>query len=167
LHIWLGQEHFAGLLAQEKLTVNFFVWAGCCMHKELNVVKGGNVCMQAWWGDNNIEGPILLMNCDNAAATLGDPDSASASCTIKVSQCGAVKALSLAGAVFRHKDDKRGQQDSLQFFLKANLGHFSPWPDTSNVHYQSNCDAACKWLVHHKMYITYLELIMDKKETCT
>ncbi|KIK91178.1 hypothetical protein PAXRUDRAFT_150079 [Paxillus rubicundulus Ve08.2h10] len=93
--------------------------------------------------------------------------SLAASRTVKVSQRGAVKALSLAGAVFRHKDDKKGQQDSLQFFLEANLRYFCPWPDTSNIRYQSNCDAACEWLVHREMYITYLELVMDKKETRT
>ncbi|KAF9233214.1 hypothetical protein BU15DRAFT_54211 [Melanogaster broomeanus] len=172
LHIQLGKERFASLSDEEKDAVDFFVWAGCCMHKELNAVKGGNARMQAWWGVNGMEGPILLMNRDNVAAVaslVGDPDLASlaASRTVKVSQRGAVKALSLAGAVFRHKDDKKGQQDSLRFFLEANLGYFCPWPDTSNIRYQSNCDAACEWLVHREMYITYLELVMDKKETRT
>ncbi|KIK78092.1 hypothetical protein PAXRUDRAFT_164931, partial [Paxillus rubicundulus Ve08.2h10] len=166
LHIWLGKECFASLSSKERDAIDFFVWAGCCMHKELNVVKGGNACMQAWWGIRNIKGPILLMNCDNAAvAVSGGPNSAMASCTVSVSQCGAVKALSLAGAIFCHKDDKKDQQDLSCFFLEANFGYFSPWPDTSNVQYQSHCDAACEWLVHHEMYVTYLELIMDKKDT--
>jgi hypothetical protein len=59
-------------------SVDFFVWAGCCMHKDLNAVKGGNTCMQAWWGHNGVDGLVLLMNHDNTAAASGGPSTAQA-----------------------------------------------------------------------------------------
>jgi hypothetical protein len=65
-----GQKQFETLSEVEKRSVNLFLWAGCCMHKELNSVKGGNVRMMAWWGENEVIGPIKLMNRDNAAAAI-------------------------------------------------------------------------------------------------
>jgi hypothetical protein len=59
-------------------SVDFFVWAGCCMHKDLNAVKGGNTHMQAWWRHNGVDGLVLLMNHDNAAAASGGPSTAQA-----------------------------------------------------------------------------------------
>lgn len=154
------------LTTAEQESVDFFIWAGCCIHKDLNAVKGGNTWLQAWWALNEIDGPALLMNHDNAAAALGGPSTVQAH-VVHVSQGGAAKALALAGSVFHHKDDKKGQQDSLQFFLEAQLGYFSSWPDTSNTHYHSNCDGAGEWIVHEDLYIVYLQIIMDRKDTCT
>jgi hypothetical protein len=39
LLICIRQEHFNSLTQSEKDDINFFVWAGCCMHKELNVLQ--------------------------------------------------------------------------------------------------------------------------------
>jgi len=36
----LGWRQFETLSEDEKRTVDLFLWAGCCMHKELNSVKG-------------------------------------------------------------------------------------------------------------------------------
>ncbi|KAG1864739.1 hypothetical protein DFJ58DRAFT_724711 [Suillus subalutaceus] len=163
LHIKIGQEQFSALTLPEKESVDFFVWAGYCMHKDLNAVKGGNTCMQAWWGRNGVDGLVLLMNRDNAAAASGGPSTAQAR-AVHVSQGGAAKALALAGSVFRHKDNKKGQQDSLRFFLEAQLSYFSPWPDTSNTRYHSNCDGASEWLIHENLYVVYLKIIMDRKD---
>ena len=33
---------------------------GCCMHKELNSVKGGNSFMMVWWVEAGATGPVLL-----------------------------------------------------------------------------------------------------------
>ena len=110
------------------------------MHKELNAVKGGNSRMHAWWGKNGIEGPVLLMNKDNAAAT----SDKSKDRAVSVSTGGGHKVLDLAGAVFRYKDDKKGQQDSLRYYLEADLGFRIQWPDMSNMCYHSHGDAALK-----------------------
>ncbi|KAI0685453.1 hypothetical protein C8T65DRAFT_517498, partial [Cerioporus squamosus] len=36
-----GEVQFSALPATEKWVTDLFIWAGCCMHKELNTVKGG------------------------------------------------------------------------------------------------------------------------------
>ncbi|KAG1722317.1 hypothetical protein EDB19DRAFT_1835071 [Suillus lakei] len=167
LHVHVREQHFAALTDAEKEAVDFFVWAGCCMHKELNAAKGGNAHMTAWCVKNEIEGPILLMNKDNAATAASGGNTATVSRTVQVSGHGAVKALDLTGGVFRHKDNKKGQQDAFRYHMEDQLGYFSAWPDTSNTHYQSNCDGASQWLVHQPLFIPYLELMLHRKESHT
>lgn len=73
--------------------------------------------MMAWWGENKVVGPVKLMNRDNtAAATAGG-----SACTwaAEVSQGGAVKLTSLAGALLNHKDDKKGQHDTYRFYMES------------------------------------------------
>ncbi|KIJ12215.1 hypothetical protein PAXINDRAFT_83254, partial [Paxillus involutus ATCC 200175] len=164
LHHQIGVERFNLLSPAEQAATDFFVWAGCCMHKELNAVKGGNTAMTAWWQENGIEPPIVLMNKDNAAAAVSGSSEVTKR-ALQVSGRGAVKALDLTGSVFRHKDDKKGQQDSLRYFLEVQLGYFLPWPDTSNTQYQSHCNGASAWLVYGPLYSPYLKIIRDRKDT--
>jgi hypothetical protein len=77
---------------------------------------------------------------------------------------GAQKVLELAGAVFRHKDDKKRQQDLLCYYFEVELGYKIQWPDTSNTRYHSHGDATCKYLVNDTLYLTFLELIPLKKK---
>jgi hypothetical protein len=160
-----GCRKFETLSDEEKRSVDLFLWAGCCMHKELNSVKGGNTRMMAWWTENKVVGPIKLMNRDNAAA-------ASAGGTVgtraaEVSQGGAVKLTSLAGALFNHKDDKKGQHDTYRFYMEAAFGYIISFPDTSNTRYQTHCLAAVEIMVHLEIYIQFLLLIKDKKDSRT
>jgi len=68
----LGEDRPATLTLKEWHYVSLFIWGGCCMHKEMNSVKGGNAWMMAWWSENNLEGLMKLYNWDNSsAATLG------------------------------------------------------------------------------------------------
>ncbi|KIJ53850.1 hypothetical protein M422DRAFT_242112 [Sphaerobolus stellatus SS14] len=83
------------------------------MHKELNTVKGGYSEVAKYWERNGIDGPIALPNKDAAVAVAGGVEPA------KPIQGGAVKAMSLAGAVFNHKDDKKGEKDSIRYTLSA------------------------------------------------
>ncbi|KAG1818074.1 uncharacterized protein BJ212DRAFT_1298923 [Suillus subaureus] len=161
-----GEKEFASLSSAEKEAVDFFVWAGCCMHKELNVAKGGNTRMQAWWEQNGVDSPVLLMNKDNAAAASAG-SSVAKDQAVQVSTGGGQKTLDLAGSVFYHKDDKKGQHYSLQYYLETELGFTSQWPDTSNTCYHSHGDAACKYLVHKSWYMQFLEIILFKKESWT
>ncbi|KAF9231631.1 hypothetical protein BU15DRAFT_68173 [Melanogaster broomeanus] len=162
----IGVENFSLLSQDEKDATDFFIWGGCCMHKELNAVKGADVAMTAWWQANGIEPPILLMNHDNTA-TASSGSSTATSHAIHVSKRGAVKALDLTGFVFRNTNDKKGQQDAFRYYLEAQLGYFLPWPDTSNTRYQSHCDGASMWLVYRPLYIAYLEIIRDRKDSRT
>ncbi|KAI0718169.1 hypothetical protein C8T65DRAFT_639222 [Cerioporus squamosus] len=162
----LGEEEYRRLSAEEKAEVDLFVRGGCCMHKELNAVKGGYARMSAFWEKTGLQPPILLMNRDNEAASSSkDPgtrrQASSRSCG------GAIKLVELAGAIFRHKDDKKGQQDSWRWYAESVLGRLTTFPDTSNTRFGSYAEAAAELIHHRDLYIQYLEFIRDKKESCS
>ena len=135
--IELGKAAFELLSADEKHILKLFIWAGCGCHKDLNTVRGGNSRMMAWWGENNIPGPVLLANRDNAAAL---KDYAPESDTVTAAQeqalervtCGGVKAAKLAGDIFNNKNDKKGHHDTFHWWWKANVQENLTFPDTSN-----------------------------------
>ena len=116
--ILLGEDKYAEMSEEEWHDLDFFVWTGCGCHKNLNSVSGGNTSMMAWWAENNITPPILLANRDNAAV-LNNLDSLdnltpAEQHALESTTRGGVKAASLAGAIFNHKDDKKGQQDTFK-----------------------------------------------------
>ena len=71
--IELGEKAFAGLSVKERQGIDFLIWAGCCMHKEMNSVKGSYAAMAAWWLEMDLPGPIKLMNKANATAANAGP----------------------------------------------------------------------------------------------
>lgn len=102
----VGTDVFKSLSPEEQRETDLFIWAGCCMHKELNAVKGGNAAMLASYVGH--QAPIRLMNKDNkAAADAGT--SAAKTRAESVSEGGGVKLTSLAGMLFHHKDKKKGE----------------------------------------------------------
>ncbi|KAL5532111.1 hypothetical protein ACEPAF_5675 [Sanghuangporus sanghuang] len=62
----LYSEAFKCLSNSEKQKLNLWVWTGCCMHKDLNAVKGGEAAMRAKWAKLGVT-PVPLPNKDNAA----------------------------------------------------------------------------------------------------
>ena len=112
----LGEAEFAILDDSQKKDIDLLIWAGCCMHKEMNAFKGGCTHMSRWWEENGISGPIKMYNRDNAAAADLGAGTTAAKRAEKHTQGGAIKVSSLAGAVFHHKDRKCGQQDTLRYF---------------------------------------------------
>jgi hypothetical protein len=44
----IGADAYSQLEKTERQRVDFFVWTGCAMHKDLNCVKGGNESMMEW-----------------------------------------------------------------------------------------------------------------------
>jgi hypothetical protein len=164
----LGTEVLNSLPPEEKRSVELFFWAGCSMHKELNSVKGGNTAMMNWWAKNSITPPVLLANKDNdATIQLTEIVNASAVAVqraLETSTRGGVKAANLAGAIFNHKDDKKGQQDIHRlFFMQFKGGVMRKFPDTSNTRYHSHCDAATELLKFLEFYIEFLEFIRLNK----
>ncbi|KIJ42100.1 hypothetical protein M422DRAFT_171470 [Sphaerobolus stellatus SS14] len=156
-----GEQEFQKLSPAEKETVGFFAWVGCCMHKELNTVKGGYSAMEKFWKIHNILGLVNLPNKDAAAAISGGVE------PVKAVQGGAVKTTTLAGAIFNHRDDKKGEQDSLRCAFEAAFGFPLNFPDTSNTRYQSHCEAAAELIVNLPFYRQYLLLMKDRKESRT
>jgi hypothetical protein len=106
-----GKKAWESLTDAERHEIQLFIWAGCCMHKEMNSVKGGARALAEYWEKSGTEGPIKLMNRDNAAAAATGP-SAAQTCALEVSSGGAVRLTLLVGMMLHHKDDKKGQQDS-------------------------------------------------------
>ncbi|KAF8193696.1 hypothetical protein BJ912DRAFT_1091697 [Pholiota molesta] len=159
----IGETAFSSMSEEEQQAADLFIWAGCCMHKELNAVKGGDAAMRKFWISEDLTPPIQLMNKDNDAAATAGPSSARDR-AIAVSIGGASKLTSLAGAIFNHKDEKKGQGDTFRIFFENALGYLISFPDTSNTRYQSHCEASAALLLHLSLYTKFLEQVRDKKE---
>ncbi|KAG2066788.1 hypothetical protein BDR04DRAFT_1029100, partial [Suillus decipiens] len=144
----VGNRIVDGLPDDEQRAAEFLVQAGCCMHKDLNSVKGRNTAMMDSWELNGFEHPMLLANKDNSA-TLQQPSETVTEVQLRaleVSGQGGIKTCSLAGAIFNNKDNKKEQQDMHHFYFEQIKGILSTFPDTSNTCYQSYCKAAAELL---------------------
>ncbi|KAE9399836.1 hypothetical protein BT96DRAFT_993635 [Gymnopus androsaceus JB14] len=71
----LGQEAFDMLNPEEKKNIDFLLWAGCCMHKDMTTFKGGVFALKEYWKLQRVA-LIKLYNRDNAAAVDLAPDTA-------------------------------------------------------------------------------------------
>ncbi|KAJ7433147.1 hypothetical protein B0H11DRAFT_1759292 [Mycena galericulata] len=159
----IGEAEFEKLTLEEKENVDLFIWGGCCMHKHLNVFKGSVFAMQKWWGDNNLPGPLKMYNRDNAAAvSLGEGTGAATRAEDRTIG-GAIKVSSLAGAIFRHKDRKRGQQDTLRYFWDHETGFNICFPDTSNTRFQSHAGACEIIVVYMELILQFLVYVRENK----
>lgn len=162
-----GEEEFSKLSDEEKRHLEFFIWVGCGCHKELNTMKCGNVAMMLFWDEHGLAGPILLANRDNAAVINNIKDLESLSPAeqraLDVTIRGAVKAASIAGYMFNHKDDKKGQQDTYKWWFEK-CGIKLNFPDTSSTRYQSYCEAASVLIEHLQRFLEFLLFVRDKKE---
>ncbi|KAI0026605.1 hypothetical protein K488DRAFT_65765, partial [Vararia minispora EC-137] len=173
LCIRMGQKVVDAMTAEERTHIDLLVWAGCAMHKEQNSVKGGAAAMKAFWASlQDSSGPVLLPNRDNAAtvaasqSTSGVPTKQSAAATRAegVSDSGGVKLTTLAGLIFNHHDDKKGQQRNFRIFFEHALGYSVSFPHTSNNRFGTHCQAASLLLLHLPLFLQFLELIRDKKD---
>ncbi|KDN38969.1 hypothetical protein RSAG8_09126, partial [Rhizoctonia solani AG-8 WAC10335] len=144
----MGEVEFQKLNPDEQFEVDFLAWSGCCMHKELNAVKGGVTAMTHAWKERNLIPPCAFPNKFEAATVSLLKEEKGAR--------GAVKLASLAGALFNNKDDKKGYQNTVDFFFEKTFGYSNRFPDTSNTRYGSYCDAAVELLLHRKEYLELL-----------
>ncbi|EPQ56563.1 hypothetical protein GLOTRDRAFT_40296 [Gloeophyllum trabeum ATCC 11539] len=165
----IGSEVYEALPEAQKRELNLFIWVGCCMHKEMNSVKGGNTAMTGWWAAHGILGPILLPNKFNTAnlAHLSNPSDStepSEKRALNGSMFGGVKVAALAGLLFNHKDNKKGLQDTYVLWFRKILGISHYFPDTSNTRFQSHCAAAIVLILYLKEHIQFLEMVRDAKK---
>ncbi|KDN39968.1 hypothetical protein RSAG8_08417, partial [Rhizoctonia solani AG-8 WAC10335] len=159
LALTLGEEAFSQLSGDEKESVMFFAWSGCCMHKELNSVKGGVASMQAEWENTGLKPPIELAN--KQEIELGGRTTRNSS----RASGGAIKLTILAGLMFNHRDDKRGHQDTYRYWFEHILGYLPTFPDTSSTRYGSYCDAAAELLVNRDNYLQFLSRVSTARGT--
>ena len=78
---------------------------------------------------------------------------------------GGVKTTQVAGAIFNHKDDKKGHHDIFRWWWYENVGTQFTFPDTSNTRFQSHCDAAAVLLLHLPCFIEFLTSLRDNKQS--
>ena len=164
----VGKQVLEKLPEDEQRKLTSFIRTGCCMHKDLNCVKGGDKAMQEMWKTFNKTPPILLANKDNAAVlahrsgTL-DPSTAEIRAE-EVSKRGGSHVTTLGGMICRNKAKKKGQQDTYEFYKEVNVGHRVPYPDVSNTRYGSHGEAACTIISFHNHFLQFMELVRDGKQ---
>ncbi|KAI0029650.1 hypothetical protein K488DRAFT_34697, partial [Vararia minispora EC-137] len=160
----LGKVVVDAMTPEERTRLELLVWAGCAMHKEQNAVKGGNERMQAFWETvkNQTNGPVPLLNRDKKAST-----AAGHAPSVSSDEAGGVKLTTLAGNIFNHHDDKKGQQRNYHIFFEHAIGYPVPFPETTQNRFQTHCTAATTLLLHLPYFIQFLELIRDKKDNMT
>ena len=123
----LGKEAFDNLSDEENQIFRLFIWAGCGCHKDLNTVQGGYLAMLQWWNENESEEivrPVLLANHDYdpvvqeraAVLDLGNVPTPAQERAFHKSTHGAIKTAEIAGAIFNHKDDKKGHHDIFHYW---------------------------------------------------
>ncbi|KAF8594924.1 hypothetical protein BDV93DRAFT_564910 [Ceratobasidium sp. AG-I] len=153
-----GDKAIEELTDAERQEMELLVWTGCCMHKELNAVKGGVTQMMKMWAKNNLTPPMALRNKFEASKT-------DINARPNEDSRGAVKLASLLGAILNNKDDKKGQHETYRFSFQQQFGYSAIFPDTSNTRYGSHCDAAAELLVNLDIYISFLQQVHDAKGT--
>ncbi|KAF8809251.1 hypothetical protein BYT27DRAFT_7232351 [Phlegmacium glaucopus] len=83
---------------------------------------------------------------------------------VKNSSQGGIKATKLAGDILNNKNDKSGHHDQFRTWWETKVGKKFTFPDTSNTHFQSHCEAAAALTLHHDKFVEYLKYAKDKKE---
>ncbi|KAL1686393.1 hypothetical protein GGG16DRAFT_64388 [Schizophyllum commune] len=174
----IGEQELDALPEDERRLLTLFIWTGCCMHKDQNAFKGGNSAMIAAWDKLGLTPPILLANKANAATvrTIVAPEAAGRELTeeelaaVEVSTRGGAKTTALAGAIFHHRSDKKGQGDTyvnvLSYMLSEDFEQvIHRFPQTNNTRFGSHGEAAGELLVHLEYYIEFLEFIRTKKQS--
>ncbi|QRV96940.1 hypothetical protein RhiJN_24959 [Ceratobasidium sp. AG-Ba] len=115
----LGEHALNELTDKEKDSIDFFVWTGCAMHKGLNAVKGGLARMSQTWEElDSTPPPALHDKCE--AEKPGSNEENTPNSKVDSARW-AVKLTSLAGAMFHHRDDKKGQQDVYKHYFEASI----------------------------------------------
>ncbi|KAF8808752.1 hypothetical protein BYT27DRAFT_7222765 [Phlegmacium glaucopus] len=172
----LGKEAFNDLSDEEKCIFQIFIWAGCGCHKDLNTVRGGYLAIVNWWNENKseeVECPILLANCDNdpvvqervAALEQGDTPTPAQERAFHKSTHGGIKTAEIAGAIFNHKDDKKGHHDVFHYWWWEHVGIPFTFPDTSNNRFQSYCDASAALILYTDKFKEFLENLLNHMES--
>jgi hypothetical protein len=163
--ICLGERAYQQLSPEEKETVDWWVWSGCAMHKDLNAVKGGADRMSSWWVEfgNEATPPVALMNKFKSIAVKSG--SVLEDNVVGPGDRGGVKLTDLLGALVKHRETKKGHQERFRAFSVEFLGVPRPiqFPDTSNNRYQTHGLAATEILHHLDLYLSFLQLVADSK----
>ncbi|KAK7025788.1 hypothetical protein R3P38DRAFT_3269427 [Favolaschia claudopus] len=149
LYCHFGEQEWKNLSAEERFEAELL---------------GGVEGMKLFWESIGGPAPVKLMNKANASAVKNsNSGSAASEKALDASEGGAVKLTSLLGALFNHKDDKRGQQDTFKLYFEDVLGFKVSCPDTSNTRFQSHCDCAIFIIRYLPQILQFMSHIMYNK----
>jgi hypothetical protein len=162
VQISLGEQAYQRLPPEEKAEVDFWVYTGCAMHKDLNVMKGGAERMMKSWEEKGVMPPIDLMNKAQVIAAESGvaPTKGKGG---RQPERGGVKLASLLGALVKHKNPNKGHQARFRVYCRKVLGFEILFPDTSNNRYQSHGYAATEIVHRRQLYINFLLQVRDRK----
>ncbi|KAF7301139.1 hypothetical protein MIND_00678300 [Mycena indigotica] len=164
----LGQQEYDRLPEKDRKEISGFIWAGCCMHKDMNSFKGGNVEMMGEWSKIGAGSPLPLANKQNAkilhqvfnaGARPYDQLTDVEKDALESTTCGGVKAMALAGSVFENKNENLGQGDT----HVAEFGF--RFADTSNNRFGSFGRAACMVVANLERYRKFVSEIAFAKSS--
>jgi hypothetical protein len=162
--ICLGERVYERLSPEEKALVDYWVWSGCAMHKDLNAMKGGVDGMASWWKESG-DGmtPIALMSKFKAIAA--NSGSLPEDTLVESGDRGGAKLTGLLGSLVKHRETKKGHQERFRAFSIDFLKTSRPiqFPDTSNNRYQTHGFAATEILHHRDLYLAFLRKVADSK----
>ena len=164
VQIALGELAYERLSPEERVEVDFWVYTGCTMHKDLNAMKGGAERMAKSWEEKKQTPPVALMSkAEETAAESGPAPQKGKSG--RPSDRGGTKLTSLLGALVKHKNPKKGHQARFRVYCLLVLGFEILFPDTSNNRYQSHGRAATEIVYRRQLYIDFLQNVRDQKAT--
>jgi hypothetical protein len=162
VRIALGEQAYQQLSPEEQKDVDFWVYTGCTMHKDLNATKGGAERMARSWEKKKRTPPIELLS--KARATAAEPGpSPKKGKGRRQPERGAVKVTGLLGALVKNRSPKKGHQSRFRVYCRKILGFEILFPDTSNNRYQSHGYAATEIVHHRQLYIDFLRNVQDRK----
>ncbi|KAF7378023.1 hypothetical protein MSAN_00226200 [Mycena sanguinolenta] len=168
----IGDEVFDQLPPEVRCEIELFFWVRCSMHKELNCCIAFEKGMRLYYeGRPESERPVLLANRDNDVtiqlAEEGGKSTAAVRRALKVSERGAIKLISLFGALVNHKDDKKGLHDVYENYFRPAIGAGIHFPDTSNTRYQSHRRGGAQLLAYLEEHRTFMDFVKDQKSKRT
>ncbi|KAJ7221761.1 hypothetical protein GGX14DRAFT_388880 [Mycena pura] len=147
----IGEEVFSKLSPEVN---ELFFWVGCSMHKELNCCVAFEKGMQGYYGGlPESEHPVLLANRDSDATIqlAEEGGESTAAVPLKVSERGAIKLISLFGALVNHKDDKKGLHDVYENYYR---------PTTRRTSHGCGGARLLTYLEEHRVF---MDVVKDNK----
>ena len=164
VQIALGEQAYQRLSPEEKEDVDFWVYTGCAMHKDLNAAKGGAERMARSWEEKGRVPPIAMLSKTQvmAAKSGSAPKKGKGG---RQPERGGVKLTGLLGALVKHQNPNKGHQARFCVYCRKILGFEILFPDTSNNRYQSHGYAATEIVHRRQLYIDFLLKVQDQKAT--
>ena len=165
--IELGERAYQQMPPEVQADIDFWVYTGCTMHKDLNAAKGGAERMARSWEEEKRTPPIKLLSKAQvtAAGSDGSPLAPKKGKGGRQPESGGVKLAGLLGALVKNRNPKKGHQARFRVYCRKVLGFEILFPDTSNNRYQSHGYAATEIVHRRQFYINFLLKVQDQRAT--